>query len=92
MATTDSGVELSVPDDADPFRCPYCGFPFGTEQHRTLHLGIEHEDELTEAECERYEETFDDETFDLFTLHVKMTIGIMLLYFSISYTYMFVWT
>lgn len=91
MATSADGVVLEVPEDADPYRCPYCAFPFKTEQQRTLHLGVAHEDDLDDAERERFEETFDEETHDLFTLHVKLTIVIILLYFSLSYTYMFVW-
>lgn len=91
MATAD-GAELSVPDDADPKRCPYCSYPFQRERQRTLHLGIAHEDELDEAERERYEEEVSEEDHDLFTLHVKLIIVILLTYFAMSYTYMFVWT
>lgn len=85
------GADLEIPDGEDPLRCPHCEYPFRTEQLRTLHLGVAHDDELDGAARERYEAEFDDETHDLFTLHVKLTIAIMLLYFSLSYTYMFVW-
>lgn len=85
------GANLTVPDDEEPLRCPHCAYPFRTERLRLLHLGVAHEETLDEATRERYEEEFDDETHDLFTLHVKLTIAIMLLYFSLSYTYMFVW-
>lgn len=85
------GVDLEIPDGEEPRRCPFCDYPFRTERLRTLHLGVAHEDELDEATRERYEDELDDETHDLFTLHVKLTIAIMLLYFSLSYAYMFVW-
>jgi len=85
------GADLEVPADAESFPCPHCEYPFRTERLRTLHLGVAHGDDLDEATREHYEQEYDDESHDLFTLHVKLTIGIMLLYFSLSYTYMFIW-
>lgn len=104
MATADTAVpddevghvpddaELDVPEGTEIYRCPYCGYPLETERLWILHLGVQHPDELDEAQRERYEEEYDEESHDLFTLHVKLTVLIILLYFFLTYAYMFVWS
>ena len=85
-------ADLEVPDGAEIYRCPYCEYPLQTERLWVLHLGVEHPEEIDAAQRERYEEEYDEESHDLFTLHVKLTIVIILLYFFLSYSYMFVWS
>ncbi|WP_248516791.1 hypothetical protein [Salinarchaeum laminariae] len=97
MATADAGhvpddAELDVPEGTEIYRCPYCEYPLQTERLWILHLGIEHNSKMDEAQRARYEDEHDEETHDLFTLHVKLTVVIILLYFGLTYSYMFVWS
>lgn len=85
-------AELDVPEGAEIYRCPYCDYPLQSERLWVLHLGVEHPDEIDEAQRERYGEEFEEESHDLFTLHVKLIVLIVLLYFFLTYAYMFIWS
>ncbi|MFB6117662.1 C2H2-type zinc finger protein [Halosegnis sp.] len=40
---------MNAHEDPEP-TCPYCGRAFARADYRDLHLGLEHESQLTEAE------------------------------------------
>ncbi|MFC6717222.1 hypothetical protein ACFQGT_05980 [Natrialbaceae archaeon GCM10025810] len=85
------GVEYDVPPDEDPTVCPYCGRPFRSERYAAFHLGLEHPAECSADEREAYEEARDDESFELFTFHVKAAVTVFLVYFLFTFTYALVW-
>jgi len=81
---------FAVDDDAE--RCPYCGRPFVTDHLRTLHIGEEHPEAMSDAEAERYAAADDQESDDLFIFHIKVLALITLIMFVFLYSYTFVWT
>ena len=100
MTTAIDGEEFHVPPDEEfhvppdeepPVRCRYCDRQFRSERHELLHLGVDHDDEWTDEESDRYEEAFEEETHDLFTLHVLLVIFVLLGYFFFAYLYIIVW-
>lgn len=84
-------AEYDVPPDDEPVVCPHCDRPFRSERYATFHVGLEHPAACTEAEREAYEEARDDESFDLFTFHVKAAVTVFLVYFVFTFTYALVW-
>lgn len=92
MTTAIDEQDLYVPADQEPtVRCRYCDRPFQSERHELLHLGVAHDDEWTDTEAQEYEAAFEEETHDLFTLHVLLVIGVLLGYFFFAYLYIIVW-
>ncbi len=90
-SATESPVPTSVPaTDDEPVRCPYCHRPFPRAHLRDLHVGDRHPDAMTEAEGERYEAAADQESDNLFVLHLKVVAGLVLAFFAIAYLYAFV--
>ncbi len=86
-------VEYDVPDDETPAaRCPYCDRPFRTEEYATLHVGTSHAEECTESERNAFEELRDDETYDLFTFHLKAAVSVFFVYFLFTFLYALVWS
>lgn len=78
--------------DGDTERCPHCGRPFVTDHLRTLHIGEEHPEAMSEAEAERYAAADDEESDALFIFHIKVLALITLIMFVFLYSYTFVWT
>lgn len=87
LADSVTEVEYDVPDGEEPLACPYCGRPFSSERYRAFHVGVRHRDAATEAERNVFEAERDDEEFDLFTFHVKITVLVMVTYFTFTFFY-----
>lgn len=86
-------AEYEVPADEEPAaRCPYCDRPFKSTEYATFHVGVSHPEECTEAERDRFEEARDDEEYDLFTFHVKATVGVLFTYFMFTFMYALIWS
>lgn len=84
--------ELVVPEDDPPAaRCPHCDRPFRTERLYVLHLGETHPEACSEEEQDTYEETYDAESYDLFTFHAKVVVTLLMILFGVAYTYAVVW-
>ncbi len=73
-------------------RCSYCGRPFRDEHIYWLHIGEIHSDECNDEEMERYNEEFSDETDALFNFHMKVIVGVFLVYFIFTMIYAHIWS
>ena len=79
--------ETSVPAGATAHRCPYCDRPFRREDQRTLHVGLEHYDRMTDAEETAFRETYSEETEELGLYRLKLVGLLVLLYFGLLMLY-----
>lgn len=77
----------SVPADADPVTCEYCGAPFTDDDSLALHWGVEHDASLTDAEREAFEAAYDDESEDLRLFRLKSIAVLVALYFVLLMAY-----
>ncbi|QCC48318.1 DUF7410 domain-containing protein [Halobellus limi] len=79
MSDVPSAPETAVPDgEREAAVCPHCGRPFVTERQRALHVGERHD--ATPAERRAYEDAREDESDELFRLHLKVVFAVGLLY------------
>jgi hypothetical protein len=74
-------VEVDLDGIDDVVECPRCGRPFRRERQRDLHLGEAHAD-LTDEEQAAYDDAVDAETDELFFFHMKVVVGLGVLYSS----------
>lgn len=74
-------VEVDLDGIDEVHECPRCGRPFRRERQRDLHLGEAHDD-LTEEEQAAYEAADEAESDDLFFFHMKVVVGLGVLYSS----------
>lgn len=72
-ATRHASVEGEEPPAAV---CVHCGRPFKRTRYYHLHLGVEHEGELDEAEREAYAQADEAEGEDLFMYHLKVVAAL----------------
>lgn len=79
-----------VPPDETTHDCPYCGRPFSVSEYRTLHVGLDHHEECTEAELEEFREAYREETEAIRLFRLKAIGALVLLYFGFLFTYSFV--
>lgn len=79
--------EYDVPADAPTHGCPYCEAVLTTDELLDLHIGVEHEDEASEAELEAYEDTFERESNQVFIYHLKVISLVVAIYFVFLFTY-----
>ena len=86
-ADTTSRRVYDVPADAPSYDCPYCDAALPEEDLLDLHIGVEHEDEATEAELEAFEETFERESNQVFIYHLKVISLVVGIYFIFLFTY-----
>lgn len=86
----DSTVDpnFRVPEGETPARCPHCGRPFRTDQLRTLHLGVDHPESVTDDQREAYEAAREAEADDLFVYHLKTVAALVALYAFLLLGYM----
>lgn len=82
-------IDTDVPPEESPERCPYCDRPLRSERLLALHVGEAHPDH-TETEAAAYAEAREDEDDELFVYHMKVITAIVLLFFAVTYTYVFV--
>ncbi len=79
MASPTHIPETSLPErETAAAVCPHCGQPFVTERQCALHVGERHEP--TEIEKLAYEDAREDESDELFRLHLKVVFAVGLLY------------
>lgn len=71
----------TVPPDADPVTCRYCGAPFTDDESLALHQGVEHDDRLTDAEREAFTTAYDDESEALRLFRLKAVAALVVVYF-----------
>jgi hypothetical protein len=69
--------------------CPYCARVFAREDYRDLHLGVDHADDLTDAERERYETALAEEEQALRLFRYKALGLLVLVYFGFLMLYAF---
>lgn len=79
--------ETDVPSDESPVSCPYCTRPLGDEELLALHKGLDHWEQLDDAEQEAFSEAYQGETDELRTFRLKMLGILMLVYFGFLFTY-----
>jgi len=82
-------IDTDVPPEESPERCPYCDRPLRSQRLLALHIGEAHPDR-TETETAAYAEAREDEDDELFVYHMKVIAAIVLLFFAVTYTYVFV--
>ncbi|MFC6836341.1 C2H2-type zinc finger protein [Halomarina ordinaria] len=73
-----------------PFDCEFCERRFAHEEWLVLHRGLEHGDRLSEAEYERFQETYEDEEEELNLFRLKALALLVFVYFGFLITYAFV--
>lgn len=84
--------EIDVPEGEEPPEfCPYCERPFRTERLLALHLGEVHEETLTDAEKESFDDAYEAESDELFIYHLKVIGALIIVYFFVTYAYAFAW-
>ena len=81
------GCEYDVPAGAPAHECPYCDAVLPEEDLLALHVGVDHEDEATEAELEAFEETYERESNQVFIYHLKVISLVVAIYFVFLFTY-----
>lgn len=72
-------LEFDLDDDEAVERCPRCDRPFRTGRQRDLHLGESH-DGLSDDERDAYEAAAEAESDELFFFHMKVVVGLGVLY------------
>lgn len=80
------------PRDApdDPAVCGYCGARFVDDQLLALHRGLEHPEQLTEAERAAYLDARAAERDDVNLFRLKALAGLLVVYFGFVFVYAFV--
>lgn len=84
----DARADFETPEDA-PFACPHCGRPFAREDYRDLHLGLDHEPDLTDAEREAHEEALASERHALRLFRYEALAALVVIYFGFIIVYAF---
>ncbi len=88
-SATDGSPSTNVDASADEttYDCNYCDRPFAREQYRTLHVGLDHHDECTDAEIEAFQDAYSEEGEEIRLFRLKAIGGLVLLYFGFLFTY-----
>jgi hypothetical protein len=71
----------TVPADAEPVTCEYCGAPFSDEEGLALHRGVEHGARLTDAEREAFRAAYEEESEELRLFRLKAVAALVAIYF-----------
>lgn len=72
-----------VSADSDAERCSHCGAPFRDPELLALHLGTEHEGDLSDEERSRFEEAYEAESEEIRLFRLKALGVLVLLYFGL---------
>ncbi|MFC6734283.1 MULTISPECIES: hypothetical protein [unclassified Haladaptatus] len=70
--------------------CPYCERPFDTDLTLALHVGEAHQDEWSDTDQTAYEDALAEEDDDLWLYHMKIVVGLAILYGVFIAAYMIV--
>jgi hypothetical protein len=87
LAAPDEEFPTEVPDDETAYACDRCGRPFPDAESLTLHHGLAHYGDLTEAEREAFAEAYESEEADLRRFRIVALGLLVLLYFGFLMTY-----
>lgn len=68
--------------------CPHCGRPFARERYRTLHVGLEHYETLTEADREAFVEEYEGESDEIRRFRLKALAALIAMYFAFLFLYL----
>lgn len=80
--------DIAIPETNSPAgRCEYCGRPFPTANRLVLHKGVEHAERLDTEETAAYRDARSAEEDELRLLLLKAIAALVLLYFSLLFTY-----
>jgi hypothetical protein len=79
--------EYTVPSEADPHVCEYCGAPFATEQHLALHWEQTHPEALTDEQRAAADDAGEDERQEIRLFRLKALGLLVLLYFGLMMAY-----
>jgi hypothetical protein len=85
---TDADEAPDAGSAADP-RCPHCDRAFARAEYRDLHLGLEHDGELTDDQRVAYEAARADEEEALRLFRYKAIGLLVLVYFGFLILYAF---
>lgn len=80
---------MTATDPADAHDCPYCDRRFAEADWRDLHLGLDHEDALTDAQRDAYERALDAEEAGLRLFRYKAIGALVVIYFGFLLLYAF---
>ncbi|WP_089670518.1 DUF7410 domain-containing protein [Halobacterium jilantaiense] len=81
-------VKTSVPDTESPaHRCPYCSRPFPASERLALHKGLQHHEDIEDAEEDAFESAYLAEEDDLQTYRLKALAALILVYFGFLIVY-----
>ncbi len=64
-------------------QCSYCERRFKRERHLALHLGLYHEESLTDTQAEAYRAAREAERHELRLFRLKALVTLVLLYFGL---------
>jgi hypothetical protein len=70
--------------------CQYCERPFDAERSCAFHVGEAHADRWTESERIAYEEAREAEEEDLWIYHMKIVVGLGVMYAVVVLLYMII--
>lgn len=82
-----STYEIAVTDDEPLAKCAHCGRPFADEDLHTLHLGLEHFNQLNEDEQAAYVDAYESETEALRLFQLQAVIALVVVYFVLLNVY-----
>ncbi|MDS0223128.1 C2H2-type zinc finger protein [Haloarcula sp. S1AR25-5A] len=83
----DTDKTYDVPADAEAYDCSYCGRPFAHESWLALHRGLDHPNELDDAEVDAFREAHDGEEESLATFRLQALGALVLIYFGLLMIY-----
>ena len=75
-------------DVEDAPSCPHCGRPFPHTRYRTLHVGLEHYDRLTDEQREAFVAEYREETTEIKRFRLKALALLIAIYFGFLYLYL----
>lgn len=85
--TTNATTDASDGPADDEFVCRTCGRTFPTDRLRTLHRGVRHPNDLTEAERESYREAYLEEEAEIRSFRLRALGILVVLYFGFLIAY-----
>jgi hypothetical protein len=84
---SETPVDDPVTKPTDAETCPYCGDAFPSVRLRDLHRGLEHYDELDDAERDAFDDAYIAETEDLQSFRLRALAALVFLYFLFLFAY-----
>lgn len=79
--------DVSIPADASPVECRFCGRPFSTESRRILHEGLDHYERLDDATRRAFADAYEAEQEAIRVFRVKALGALVVLYFGFLWAY-----